>query len=73
LLQSTTAFEIFGPVSLTRGILLDVRQDGDARSVRPVEVRVEIVDMHQDSINDPWNSRPLPGLFASLPMVFRAW
>jgi hypothetical protein len=59
-------FRILGAIASTGEALFEGRQDDGASGLGSREMRVDVVDVHQDAIDDPWRPRPLASALAVL-------
>src|SRR5438270_13747236 len=66
------AFEVLGAVPAAVFVFLERRQDCRATRTGTLEVRLRVVDVDQDPVDDVWNLRPPRRLHAFLTVPFRA-
>ena len=64
-------FEVFGAIAPARKPIFEPREDGRTFPFGALEVRLDVVDVHQDAIDHPRNCRPSPGAFTGFAMP--AW
>src|SRR4029453_7072158 len=67
--EPAVTVEILGAVARARRARFDAGQDRGAGGLRPREVALEVVHVHEDAIDDPGHRRPLAGLLAALPVA----
>src|SRR5262249_3159634 len=61
-------FNVFSSVSPARATIFRFGQNDRPGPFRPLVMFIDIVDINERSINNPGDSRPLPGAFATLAM-----
>jgi hypothetical protein len=58
--------DVLGPVLPLELVRLDLAEDPRARLSRPSEVRVDVLDVHENNVDDVWSLLPLARRLAVL-------
>src|SRR6185295_15075004 len=70
--EPAMAFEIFRSISSARRPLFDLGEDRRPSRLGTRKVALEVIHVHEHTIDDPRHRRPPASLFAHLPMALRA-